>query len=500
MKKYVITYMGSRELLDLEDEGMTNLLMLDDFVCKLINENVCVEFPVDKWGDAKTHKTHGPELPTIDVDNMSQTYPHSNTHIHTNTQPVEELRKMYDELGEQLRNCAATANSQTPAPNPQGEAMPQPLPHRVSDTMVPLRDLPYLQRSEFKVHGGQIGDQTSEMSYSSIIKQLDDGIREGFVEAEVVRGALRIIKPGTFKDMLVNKDEITLPELKGFLRSHLGEKATTEMFQELMCARQSEQESPKQFLYRMIGLKQKLIFQSKQNNAEISYEPKTIQEVFLHTIYQGLGPKHTELRQRLRPLISNSRVTDEEILGQVMRILSDENEHQRRLGQLPRQKPTHAHNAKVETGNWQGNDRPRDTAAESNNPPTIQQLSAQVEALTHMVATLIDQQATSIRAAHSPTPPSRTSPHPLSHRPPNLPPDRRPQSLLSRPPFQTRGTTARCQKCIEQDLPDCNHCFVCGESGHRAVGCLKRTTIQGNGIRSLPRDSQRPMHNPSPCL
>jgi hypothetical protein len=197
------------------------------------------------------HTRHIPELATIDVDNMSQTnphsnitvtpqYPHSNTHIHANTQPVEELRKMYDELGQQLRKCAATANSQTPAPNPQGESMPQPLPHRVSGTMVPLRDLPYLQRREFKVHGGQIGDQTSEMSYSSIIKQLDDGIREGFVEAEVVRGALRIIKPGTFKYILVNKDEITLPELKGFLRSHLGEKATTEMFQELMCARQSE--------------------------------------------------------------------------------------------------------------------------------------------------------------------------------------------------------------------------------------------------------------------
>ena len=208
------------------------------------------------------------------------------------------------------------------------------------------------------------------------------------MEAEVVRGALRIIKPGTFKDMLVNKEEITLS------------------------ARKSEQESPQQFLYRMIGLKQKLMFQSKQTNAEISCKPKTIQEVFLHTIYQGLGPKNTELRQRLRPLISNSGVTDEEILGQVVRILSDENEHQCRFGQPPRQKPTHVHNAKVETGNGncQGNDRPSDTVAENKNLPTIQQLSAQVETLTHMVATLIDQQATRIQAAHSPTPPSRTSP------------------------------------------------------------------------------------------
>lgn len=62
---------------------------------------------------------------------------------------------------------------------------------------------------------------------------------------------LRIVKPGTFRDMLMLKDELSLPELQGFLRSHLGEKATTEMFQELMCARQSEQESPQQFLYRM---------------------------------------------------------------------------------------------------------------------------------------------------------------------------------------------------------------------------------------------------------
>lgn len=81
-------------------------------------------------------------------------------------------------------------------------------------------------------------------------------MKEGFPEAEVVRGVLRIIKPGVFKDMLVNKDSVTVSEFKGFFRSHLGEKAMTEVFQELMCARQSDQESPQQFLYRMIGLKQ----------------------------------------------------------------------------------------------------------------------------------------------------------------------------------------------------------------------------------------------------
>lgn len=141
----------------------------------------------------------------------------------------------------------------------------------------------------------------------------------------------------------------------------------------------------------MIGPKQKLLFQSRQTSTDISYDPKTIQEVFLHTIYQGLGPKHADLQQRLRPLTSNSQVTDEEILRQVMKIINDENEHQRRLGQPLRQKTTQAPNAKVETGDCHNNDNSQDTATDNRNLQTIQQLSAQVETLTHMVASLIDQ-------------------------------------------------------------------------------------------------------------
>lgn len=151
--------------------------------------------------------------------------------------------------------------------------------------MISPKDLPYLQRREFKVNGGQTGDQDSEVTYNSICKQIDEGVREGFPESEVICGVLRINKPVAFKDMLTDKDEITICELKSFLRSHLGEKASAELFQELMCAKQNEQEPPQQFVYCMIWLKQRILFQSKKANTDILYDPKTIQEVFLHTIY-----------------------------------------------------------------------------------------------------------------------------------------------------------------------------------------------------------------------
>lgn len=101
---------------------------------------------------------------------------------------------------------------------------------------------------------------------------------------------------------------------KGFLQSHLGERNSTELFQELMCTRQNEHETPQQFLYRVIGLKQRILFSSKQSEAEMKYSSDTIQGVFLHTVYQGIGHKHNDIHRELKPLLSNHTVMDETIL------------------------------------------------------------------------------------------------------------------------------------------------------------------------------------------
>uniref|UniRef100_A0AAV2J7M6 Uncharacterized protein n=1 Tax=Knipowitschia caucasica TaxID=637954 RepID=A0AAV2J7M6_KNICA len=80
-------------------------------------------------------------------------------------------------------------------------------PHR-SESLIALKDLPLLQRREFKIQGGQIGDNASDISYSSISKQMDRGVKENHIENEVVQAVLRIIKPGIFKEMLTSKEEM----------------------------------------------------------------------------------------------------------------------------------------------------------------------------------------------------------------------------------------------------------------------------------------------------
>lgn len=58
---------------------------------------------------------------------------------------------------------------------------------------------------------------------------MEEGTKVNFSDPKIIRSVLRIRKPANFKDMLINKDDITVAELKGFLYSHLGEKYCTYM-------------------------------------------------------------------------------------------------------------------------------------------------------------------------------------------------------------------------------------------------------------------------------
>ncbi len=132
------------------------------------------------------------------------------------------------------------------------------------------------------------------------------GLRENFSNTDIVRGVLRIIKPGIFKDMLINKDDMTVNELKGFLQSQLGDRSSTELFQELMWTKQSDYENPQQFLYRVMGLRQKTLFAERQAESDRKYSAATVQGVFLHTVYQGLSHRCKENFSKLKPLLVDS--------------------------------------------------------------------------------------------------------------------------------------------------------------------------------------------------
>lgn len=196
---------------------------------------------------------------------------------------------------------------------------------------------------------------------------------------EIVRGVLR-----TFKDMLINKDDLSVLELKGFLQAHLRERNSTELLQELMCARQDDNETPQQFLDRVIGLKQRVLFTSKLSDAGIQYSPDTVQDVFLNSVYQGLGYRHSDIQRELKPLLLSGDVNDETIRRYIIRITSEESERQKRIGSSRWQNTTSAHSAQSLLNTVQESSR---TDKPVNNIKTdpIKQLTAKVNELTGLV-------------------------------------------------------------------------------------------------------------------
>ncbi|KAG9276423.1 hypothetical protein AMEX_G8737 [Astyanax mexicanus] len=210
-----------------------------------------------------------------------------------------------------------------------------------------------------------------------------------------------------------------------------------------MSTKQNEHESPQQFLYRMIGLKQRVLLASKHNCIDIAYEPRTVQNVFLRTISQGLLPKYSDIRKEIKPFLSDYTVSDDTLLRLVNQISSEESERQRRLGSCSRQRITHAHSAHLESDN--DADKSTGTKAKTKSK-TEQELSAKIDALTKVVESLLHEK--SIESAS--------------------------QSMPNKSNFSRPVRPRSCLKCVDQGVSPCLHCFVCGDEGHRAVGCLKK--------------------------
>ncbi|XP_070409319.1 uncharacterized protein [Nothobranchius furzeri] len=489
---YISTFMNSKHLLESEDGGMAELLVLKDCIDTVVKnrnmtsagDNVSTQSiqPVNVAGKddiCDLIQTGGRVYDVGPVDPVLQSWSNETTRpgpartaSGNKTLELQGMLNSYEELGRMLRQNITNQQTEPSSPPPtqpdsehrhthQQRSVHQLTAQPTREEIISLRELSYLQRREFKVQGGQVGDHSSDISYNNICKQMKEGQKDGFPDAEIIRGVLRIVKPGTFKDMLINKDDLTVMELKGFLQAHLREKNSTELFQELMCARQEESESPQQFLYRVIGLKQQVMFTSKLSDSGINYTPATVQDVFLHTVYQGLAYKHSDIRRELKPLLSSSDVSDETILRHLTRITSEESERHKRMGPA-RRHATGAHSAQLELNivqecNKEGSHSPK------TKPDPIKELTAKIEELTNLVETMRQQSQ-----LHGP------------------------ESVV--PPVQNRRRDRKksygCPSCVEGNRSDCSHCFFCGEDGHRAVGCLRKQQNQGNIDQSLQRGTQ----------
>ena len=188
-------------------------------------------------------------------------------------------------------------------------------------------------RRQFKI-SGQIGEpeQKDKISFSSLARQIQTGLSQGYDESEIVDGVIRSITPGmVLRSYLETYKELTLDRLKKILRSHYGAKNTSELYQVLASLCQKPKESPQAFLMNALDLRQQILFAcgEEDDDTSLQYDCGHIQRLFLRSVETGLQDE--SIRAKIRPFLKDPNVTDEVLMQQMSMATSAEKERDKKL-------------------------------------------------------------------------------------------------------------------------------------------------------------------------
>lgn len=283
-----------------------------------------------------------------------------------------------------------------------------------------------LLRKDFKIRG-QIGEpsQKEKLSFISLMHQIQQGKAMGYEDAEIISGVVRAMSPSlTLRNVLETMPDLSLPRLYQFLEAHYDERNATELCSKLTSLAQHPDETPYLFVMRCIEIRQKLLLASQKS--DIVYDKHLVSKLFLRTLENGISSMFVlnEIKPILRP-----DTPDEKLIAAVCRATSAEKQRQATQVQGSKRAIARVHSA---------------TSNVSSTDNKIESMAAAIKSLSSQVAQLTSDLATKNNS-----------------RSYNLP---------------------QCEKCRQNNVNPCKHCFKCGAEGHIAISCDKTGTGNVKGV------------------
>ena len=161
----------------------------------------------------------------------------------------------------------------------------------------------------------------------SLNRQLEEGLKMGYEEKEVIDGIIRCIPSHIpLKDYIEAMRESGLETIYKILRANFQEKNESELYTSLTGLVQSTSEEPQNFLLRAMNLREST---SKVGNAKVRYEPVQCQSMFLHAVETGLISNI--LRTRMHLHLQNPGVSDAELINELNIAVTEELERNLKL-------------------------------------------------------------------------------------------------------------------------------------------------------------------------
>lgn len=459
--------MDKDEVGDLEDKGMSLFLSLKDKITSV-------------------------QLPPSD-----QATPASDTLPLTPSQsqqiePLSEQEKLQKQvealqlaLQMSLQSQQQGGRNQTLASN---QNTPQPY--------APIQD--YAQSSvlspwhrEFRI-AGQIGEpgQKDRLTFSSLAHQIETGLNKKVPEYEIVHAVIKAIAPGMqLRSYLEGKADLTLPVLRRILRSHYQEKGATELYKQLTAEAQNGKETPQNFLFRVLDLRQKILFASQEAESGLRYDPILVQNMFLHSVLTGL--QNDNIRNDMKPYLQQADVNDEVLLEKLNIACMTETERQNKRREIPPQRSVGVHSAQC-TEAQAVSEKKKETPENKTKPNLLDELKeikADIAVLKNL-STEVCQIRDSIQHPQMALTQNLSTPgidtRQFEYIPTGFWRDggrgrggtaqfQQGYAPQRYPLPSTRGRTRRCLGCQRSGTDDiCMHCYACGSNEHYFAGCRAR--------------------------
>ena len=231
------------------------------------------------------------------------------------------------------------------------------------------------------------------------------------------------------------------------LRAHFKEKDATTLFISLGTAKQQNSESAQEFVIRLMALKQKILFVSKEDPCPLDY--LTVQRRFLQAIYTGL--KNENVRSQMRSILKTEKTSDEELLEKLTLIVADEVEHLEKFSKTKDIKVSSVSENEVLT-----------TKKEKKPNPVLEELTCMRTELQDFISLCsVGTQRVGFTGSHFKN---------------NKNPGANPRNQNSK----NQNVRRRCENCskIKDGSVVCDHCFKCGSDEHFARGCKKKNRDQ----------------------
>ncbi|XP_078798076.1 uncharacterized protein LOC111946953 isoform X1 [Oryzias latipes] len=377
---------------------------------------------------------------------------------HDHAEALLSLQKQYAVLQESFVESTKRIEAEMAKLTMRGAGQAQSHPSLTQHVVPPAPTLPEVSiRKEFRING-QIGErgQKDKLSYSNLIHQIDMGLKKNHSEADIIEAVVRAVSPGlSLRDMLEIKSDLTLSQLRTILRGHYKEDSSTDLYNCLINLTQECNESPQNFLFRAIELKERLLLASKEPGAEEQYSPELIQRKFLRAVETGL--LSADIKYQLKRYLEDPAVTDEHLIAKINAAASLEWERKQKFKKHvrePRVKEVRVEaQAGPETAVASVSSRPCPTMTKGKTPEMPNATRTESELLD--MVTQLKGEMEEIKKA------IRESP---------------------RAPFHFRTNRKRgCKSCqAANNGEQCDHCFKCGRSGHLSRDCRSGKT-QGKG-------------------